>query len=82
MLGNLLRAKFKFPKKKCRKLLKRLLRIAANYRRLHKKKTKKKYLHCEKKDYAFDGDLAVGRGREDDGENINAIRLDGVMGCL
>ena len=48
-LCNLLREKFKFPKKKCRRILKKSLGEAANHRHEHMIKTKRKYIHCEKK---------------------------------
>ena len=48
-LCNLLREKFKYPKKKCRRILKMSLNSATNHRHNHILKTKRKYAHCQKK---------------------------------
>ena len=48
-LSNLLRNRFNYSGKMCRKLIKRTLGKAANHRHNHIKKAKKKYTHCENK---------------------------------
>ena len=48
-LCNLLKSRFKYPGRKCRRIVKNILCRASNHRQLHRKKTRKKYLLCEKK---------------------------------
>ena len=49
VIKELLRTKFKYSMKKCRKLVKRTIGMTANQRHIHNKKSKRKFEHCKNK---------------------------------